>query len=130
MNGRSNASKALAATLLAALAFSGAGALSGCAPKSSASQSSTQSSAGGGQAAPGPAIADPAKKEACFGNERTVETQAAAWTAQNPGGPPPSSVSGLVSAGVLRSAPVCPSGGAYSYDPARSTLTCSVHGHF
>ena len=104
--------------------------LAGCGSRAADSGPATASGPAGGQAAPGPAIADPAKREACFMNERTVETQASAWTAQNPGTQPPTSVQAMVTAGVLRSVPSCPSGGTYSYDAGSGRLTCSVHGHF
>ena len=106
--------------------------LAGCGSRAAGSAPATASGPGpaGGQATPGPAIAEPAKREACFVNERTVETQASAWTAQNPGTQPAASVQAMVDAGILRSVPSCPSGGTYSYDAGSGRLTCSVHGHF
>lgn len=104
--------------------------LAGCGSRAAGSAPATASGPAGGQAAPGPAIADPAKREACFMNERTVETQASAWTAQNPGTQPPTSVQAMATAGVLRSVPSCASGGTYSYDAGSGQLTCSVHGHY
>ena len=104
--------------------------LAGCASRPAGGAQGTSSNASGGQAAPGPAIADPAKREACFSNERVVETQASAWIAQNPGTQPPASVQAMVAGGVLGSAPTCPSGGTYTYDQGGGRLFCSVHGHF
>ncbi len=104
--------------------------LAGCASRPASGAQGTASGVSGGQAAPGPAIADPAKREACFSNERVVETQASAWIAENAGTQPPASVQAMVAGGVLGSAPTCPSGGTYTYDPGAGRLTCSVHGHF
>lgn len=104
--------------------------LAGCGSRAADTRPANASGPAGGQAAPGPAIADPAKRDACFVNERTVETRAAGWTAQNAGTQPPAGVESMVDAGILRSVPSCPSGGTYSYDASSGRLTCSVHGRF
>lgn len=96
----------------------------GCAKRT---PESTSDSAG--LVAPTDAV-DPAKQEGCFANERAVESQVAAYQAQNPGTVVPASVADMVAQGMLRAIPTCPAGGSYSYDAARAVLTCSVHGHY
>ena len=68
----------------------------------------------------GPTAAE--KKTTCFGNEARVEAVMKLFKADSGMDAPLDKV--LKDTGA-----VCPSGGTYTWDPATSVLTCSVHGH-
>jgi competence protein ComGC len=68
-----------------------------------------------------------AQQKACFANERMVEGAAQSYLADN--GALPKSVEALVPE-LIQTVPVCPSGGAYSWDSTSGKYTCSKHGNY
>jgi hypothetical protein len=75
-------------------------ALAGCSPESKAAEQKAQ----------------------CFANETLIQTEMRIFKADSGLDAPIEDVLKVTHA-------VCPSGGAYSYDPATEIATCSVHGH-
>lgn len=74
-----------------------------------------------------------AQTKACFANERTVEGQYQAYVAENPTAAFADSgalFTALTGADYIHDTPVCPAGGAYTWDDTAKTLTCATHGHF
>ena len=70
-----------------------------------------------------------ADKARCFMAEESTEGAAQLFMKEN-GGKRPESFEALIAADYMVSPPYCRSGGTYTFDPARSTVTCSVHGHY
>ena len=68
-----------------------------------------------------------AQQRACFSNQRTIESAAQTYNADKE--VMPESIDALVPS-YLKTAPVCPSGGKYSFDSATGEVSCSVHGHY
>lgn len=62
------------------------------------------------------------QKAKCFANEALVEIEMKVYKADTGMDAPFQDV-------LDRTHVVCPSGGTYSFDPARGVVTCSVHGH-
>jgi competence protein ComGC len=71
---------------------------------------------------------DNAQERTCFSNQRNIEAAAQTYGAEN-NGEFPETIGALVPE-YLKSVPVCPSDGTYTWDPADASVTCSVHGHY
>jgi prepilin-type N-terminal cleavage/methylation domain-containing protein len=79
-----------------------------------------------------PTLTGNAEQKACFANERTVEGMWVGYLSSK-GRPDPypadwADALALLVPQYVKKAPVCQSGGVYTWDDDR--LTCSVHGHF
>lgn len=66
---------------------------------------------------------------ACQGNLRTISGAAQTFASINANGSPPQAIADLVPS-IIKTMPVCPSGGSYDYDPEDGTVSCTVHGSF
>jgi competence protein ComGC len=69
-----------------------------------------------------------AQAKVCWAQERTVEGAAQMYQAEK--GELPDSMDAMVSEGLLKQVPTCPTGGTYTYDDSTGELTCSQHGSY
>jgi prepilin-type N-terminal cleavage/methylation domain-containing protein len=66
-----------------------------------------------------------AQEKSCFANQRTVDGAARTYAAENSGNLP-ATVAALVPQ-YIKAAPVCPAGGAYTWNAAAGELSCGTH---
>ncbi len=69
-----------------------------------------------------------AQRRSCFANERTVDGAARSYEASE--GNLPAAVANLVSGLYIKTTPICPAGGAYTWNATTGEMSCSIHGRY
>lgn len=67
-----------------------------------------------------------ASQRACFVNQRAIYGAAQTYQVEN--GKLPGTIDDIVKSGLLRSAPTCPAGGGYEWNPHTGRTRCTLHG--